>query len=417
MIDWCPFSAKAKDFLKHSDARYNIAYGSVRSSKTVTMTVRWLKYIVQGPPGDLIMLGFSIATLKRNVLNDLFDIVGENNYRWINRQEGELELLGRRIYTLGASNERAESRIRGATFAGAYCDEANLYPESVWMQLQARLSIKGACCFANCNPESPKHWFYTKVIANDEIKDKKVWKFTMDDNLSLSEEYKRSLASAYTGVFKKRFILGEWCVAEGAIYEIYAQAPSTFIWENRPASLGGRTPFKTISIGVDYGASVSRSRFICTGITTDNCVVALDETGMSGIKTPEQIYNHLARFYLECCALYGQVNVIFCDYGALGQIVTLGLRQFFNEHKYKVQISDCLKGKIIDRILLTLRLMGSHRLYLSQKCKSLDEAFMLAVWDEDKVDTRLDNGTSDIDTLDAFEYSFYSYTSILGVGI
>lgn len=220
-ISWVPFSPKALDFLKHSDAKLNILDGSVRSGKTIAMTVRWLEYIVSGPPGDLAMLGKSLGTLKRNVLNDLFDICGKKNARWVDRQQGEMLIFGRRVYAIGASNEEAESRIRGATFAGAYCDEGNLYPESVWMQLQARLSVTGAKCFVNCNPDSPHHWFYVKVIMNEEIKSKKRWRFYMDDNFSLSEEYRTQLKSMYTGVFKKRFIDGEWCVAQGLIYDSF----------------------------------------------------------------------------------------------------------------------------------------------------------------------------------------------------
>ena len=167
------------------------------------------------------MLGKSMGTLKRNVLNDLFDIVGPKHSKWIDRQQGEFQVFGRRIYAIGAANEEAEGKIRGATFAGAYCDEANLYPESVWMQLMARLSIPGAQCFANCNPDSPYHWFYQKVILNETIASKQRWSFLMDDNLSLSEEYKLQLASTYSGVFKRRFIDGEWCVAEGLIYDAF----------------------------------------------------------------------------------------------------------------------------------------------------------------------------------------------------
>ena len=220
-ISWVPFSPKALDFLKNSNAKLNIAHGSVRSSKTVTMTVRWLEYVAMGPQGDLVMLGKSIGTLQRNVLNDLFDIVGPKNYKWINRQQGEFILFGRRIFAMGANNEGAESKIRGATFAGAYCDEANLYPESVWMQLMARLSVAGAMCFANCNPDSPYHWFYLRVLTNKEILGKKAWHFTMEDNHALSEEYKKTLTSMYSGVFKRRFIDGEWCVADGLVYDCF----------------------------------------------------------------------------------------------------------------------------------------------------------------------------------------------------
>ena len=220
-VEWCPFSPKQLDFIRNSDAKLNIADGAVRSGKTIACSVRWIDYCMTGPRGDLIMLGKSMGALKRNVLNDLFDIIGPKNIKWVDRQQGELFMLGRRVYAVGAANEEAESKIRGATFAGAYCDEANLYPESVWMQLQARLSIPGAKCFANCNPDSPYHWFYQKVICAADIASKKRWSFLMDDNLSLSEEYKIQLASQYSGVYKRRFIEGEWCVAEGLIYDAF----------------------------------------------------------------------------------------------------------------------------------------------------------------------------------------------------
>ena len=220
-INWVPFSAKQLDFIRNSDAKLNIADGSVRSGKTIACTVRWIDYVLTGPPGDLCMMGKSMGSLKRNVLNDLFDIVGNKNYKWIDRQQGEFLLFGRRIHAFGAANEEAESKIRGATFAGAYCDEANLFPESVWMQLMARLSVPGAKCFANCNPDSPYHWFYKKVIASDEIASKKRWRFNMDDNNSLSDEYREQLCSLYSGIYKRRFIDGEWCVAEGLIYDAF----------------------------------------------------------------------------------------------------------------------------------------------------------------------------------------------------
>jgi PBSX family phage terminase large subunit len=183
--------------------------------------VKWLDFLATGPQGDLFMIGKTKATLQRNVLNDIRDIVGESNYKWINRQEGELRLFNRRVYCIGGNNEESESKIRGATIAGAYCDEVSLYPEPFFNQLMARMSVDGAQAFANCNPDTPFHWFYRNYIMNPAIINKKVWHFTMDDNLSLTEEYKRSLSQMYTGVFKRRLIDGEWCAAEGAVYDMF----------------------------------------------------------------------------------------------------------------------------------------------------------------------------------------------------
>lgn len=224
MIQFKEFSPKALNFIRTSYARLNIAHGSVRSSKTVNCSVRWLIFLADGPPGDLVMVGKTVATLQRNVLNDLRDMVGEKNFHWVNRQQGELLLYGRRVYCVGANNEDAETKIRGATLAGAYCDEANLYPESFFAQLMARMSVPGACCFCNCNPDSPYHWFYRNYIMNSGIINKKVWHFTMDDNPNLDEEYVISLKQMYSGVFYKRYILGQWVVAEGMIYDMFDEA-------------------------------------------------------------------------------------------------------------------------------------------------------------------------------------------------
>lgn len=261
-IEWKIFSPKALDFLANSNARLNILYGSVRSSKTVNCTVRWLQYIRSGPRGDLAMLGKTMATLQRNVLNDLFDIVGPKNYKWINRQSGELIVLGRRIYCFGANNEDAESKIRGATFAGSLCDEVNLYPQSVFNQLMARMSVPGAQCFCNCNPDSPFHWFYTDYIMNDQITNKKIWKFTLDDNLSLDPEYIMSLKQMYTGVWYERMIDGNWAAAEGLVYDQFDRKKHVVdaVAQIREAVQNGIHPHSIQwLVGCDYGTATVMS--------------------------------------------------------------------------------------------------------------------------------------------------------------
>ena len=259
MVDWRPFSPKALDFIRNSNARLNIAHGAVRSSKTISCTVRWLSFLTSGPPGDVAMLGRTTATLQRNVLNDLFDTVGPQNYKWVNRQQGELRVLGRRVYCFGANNEDAESKIRGATFAGALCDEVNLYPQSVFNQLMARLSVEGAQCFCNCNPDSPYHWFYTDYIINDEITDKKVWKFLMEDNLSLSQSYIESLKQMYRGVWYERMILGNWVAAEGRVYDMFEPSEHMLDAQQYISSLNVNPRSIRWLVGCDYGTSTVMS--------------------------------------------------------------------------------------------------------------------------------------------------------------
>ena len=257
MIEWSPFSKKQLDFISNSTARLNIADGAVRSGKTIACSVRWLTFMATGPQGDLAMLGKTRDTLQRNVLNTIFDIVGESNYHWINKQSGELYLLGRRVWCFGAANEEAESKLRGATFAGALCDEVNLYPENVFKQLLARLSISGAKCFVNCNPESPAHWFYTGYVINEKIRDKKRWRFVMEDNLSLSPSYIADLKSEYSGVWYDRMILGEWVVAEGLIYDMFDK--EKHVVENAIGRANCNPKAITWLVGCDYGTSTVMS--------------------------------------------------------------------------------------------------------------------------------------------------------------
>ena len=85
---------KALDFIYNpiaNDAFINILEGSVRSGKTVAMIPKWINYIMTGPKGLLLMTGVSKDTIYDNVLNDLFDTIGEDNYEY-NRQSGDLTI-------------------------------------------------------------------------------------------------------------------------------------------------------------------------------------------------------------------------------------------------------------------------------------------------------------------------------------
>lgn len=226
MIEWGEFGAKSLSFICrpiHLDARINILEGSVRSSKTVTMIPKWLAYIKEGPQGLLIMTGVSKDTIYDNVLRDLFDTIGEKNYSY-NRQSGDLTIFGRPVKVIGAKDEGSEKYLRGKTLAGAYCDELSLMPPGFFKQLLNRLSVEGSKLYGTTNPDHPNHWLYLDFITNEELIGKgtvDVVHFELDDNPNLSDEYKDFIKSAYSGVYYKRFILGLWVQAEGAIYDMF----------------------------------------------------------------------------------------------------------------------------------------------------------------------------------------------------
>lgn len=372
MIEWSPFSPKAMDFLQNSTARLNILHGSVRSSKTISCSVRWLDYLATGPQGDLAMLGRTTATLQRNVLNDLFDIVGPRNYKWINRQQGELQVFGRRIYCFGASNEDAESKIRGATFAGSLCDEVNLYPQSVFNQLMARMSVRGAQCFCNCNPDSPYHWFYTDYIMNDAIKDKKVWKFLMEDNLSLDPDYIKSLKQMYTGVWYERMILGNWVAAQGRIYDMFE---------------AGRHMIDTLEylerfrvhpnaikwlVGCDYGTSTVMSWGLYAKLP-NGVVLKVKEYYYDAVKRKVQKtdYEFATEFqnWLDGLTPWA----VYCDPSAASWKAELLKRG------YRVLNAN---NDVINGIRHVATCLNTGKYYMDKSCKNTEQEYASYVWDE-----------------------------------
>ena len=219
MFDWQPISATGLRSIEQSTARLNIWDGAVRSSKTICSIIRWIDYVATAPPGQLMMFGKTERTLKRNILDPLRDIVGRKYFQH-NRGMGEAKLFGREVIIVGANDERSEGKIRGWTGAGAYGDELSLIPESFFQMTLSRLSVPGAKLFGTTNPDNPHHWLKKNYLDREGKLNLRRFHFTLDDNISLSQEFVDALKAEYVGLWYKRFILGLWVAAEGAIYDM-----------------------------------------------------------------------------------------------------------------------------------------------------------------------------------------------------
>ena len=245
------FSEKALDFLDNSDAFINILHGSVRSSKTTTANVRWLDFIGSSPHDKFLMTGKTRDTLERNVIEDILSMIDGKIYYDYNKFDGYLDIGDKRIYLVGFNDEGAVDKIRGMTVGGWYADEAATAPESAIKMAINRCSLPGAKIFWTMNPDSPYHFIFKEYITNSELKEKgviKVWHFTLEDNLNLTEEYIEQLKLLYAGsqLQYKRYILGLWVIAEGAIYDQFVESENTFT----------ETPsIHEINICCDYGVS------------------------------------------------------------------------------------------------------------------------------------------------------------------
>jgi PBSX family phage terminase large subunit len=231
-----------------SQARINIWHGSVRSGKTVSSLLRWLIFVAQAPRGRLAIIGKTRETVYRNVIAvltdaDLFGPVARlTKY---NNGAPTATILGREVDVLGANDAKAEPKVRGMTAAGFYVDEASEVPEEFWIQLLARLSVPGAKLFATTNPAGHMHWLRQRFILRAGELNLRSWHSTLDDNPHLDPEYVRSLKSEYTGLWYKRYIQGIWCLAEGAIYDMWD--PAVHVVDILPEIA------RWIGLGIDYG--------------------------------------------------------------------------------------------------------------------------------------------------------------------
>lgn len=232
-----PLVGKQRRSVELATHRLNLWEGAVRSSKTISSLLWWLKYVRTGPAGNLAMIGKTERTLKRNVIDPLTDMLGPKRCK-ANWGDGELQLLGRRIYLAGANNEAAVGKIQGLTLAGAYVDECTLVPESFWAMLLSRLSIDGAQLGGTMNPDNPRHWMMTDYLERSSVwlrhdgtevtgdgLDLARFSFRLRDNPNLSETYVDALSREFVGLWRLRYIEGLWVLAEGAIYDGFDPTP------------------------------------------------------------------------------------------------------------------------------------------------------------------------------------------------
>ena len=408
-------SPKQDEFIKNAHHRYNIKVGARRCGKTYLDNLWTIpKRILErsGKDGLYVILGVSKGTIERNVLQPLRQIYGKGMVGNIN--SGNIaKLFGEEVYCLGAEKVNQVSKIQGTSIKYCYGDEIAKWNQEVFVMVQASLDKPYSMFDGALNPENQNHWLKKDFLDQVEEKglDVYVQHYTIFDNPFLPKEFVDNLCKEYEGtVFYDRLILGLWKNAEGIIYKQFADNPSLFIKDQAVDEYGNKINFMMVTIGIDYGATEGETEFKATGITSMfKQAWTIDEMKLSGLHSPEQMYEKFIEFYKRVVSEYGKVTHCFCDYGALGQVITFGLNKYLQQHAIPIQAQDCIKGRIVDRIELDCHLFGQQRRFILRKCKYLIEAYSQALWDDKKEDERLDDGTTPIDDLDASEYSMFPF--------
>ena len=238
-------SPKQNKSFAEATHRFNIWVGAVRSGKSYASLLRFIQFCINGPKGDFAIIGKSVGAIKRNVLSPLKDLLGESFQYYLGKSEAHF--AARTIHLVGANDERAETKIRGSSLAGAYVDEISIIPQSVFEMLISRLSIPGAKLFGTTNPDSPFHWFKTGFLDRSSQLDLKTWEFYIEDNPSLDPLFVQNLKREYRGLWYERFIEGKWVLAEGAIFDFFDNKIHAL---DMPPGLA-----EYYVVGVDYGTT------------------------------------------------------------------------------------------------------------------------------------------------------------------
>lgn len=239
-----------------------IAEGAIRAGKTIIMGLSFILWSMQKSSDiNYAICGKTVASTRRNIIEPLIEMLKQRKFKVIDRKtEGKLIVIKNNnkntYYIFGGKDEGSASLIQGITLGGVLFDEVALMPRSFVEQAMARCSVNGSKYWFNCNPEGPQHWFYVEHILK--WKERKYIRihFCLEDNPSLSKERIDNYKSLYTGIFYKRFILGEWAFANGIVYDMVTD--ENFYYNSNRKSV---VPIKIIEndikpyYGVDFGTA------------------------------------------------------------------------------------------------------------------------------------------------------------------
>jgi PBSX family phage terminase large subunit len=411
-------SQKQREYRRNAVKVWNVKTGATRSGKTYGDYYLLPKRIMAGHglPGLNVILGNTKGTLTRNIIAPMQEMYGTGFVGDI-RSDNTAVLFGEVCYCLGADNVRHVNRLRGSSIKYCYGDEVTTWNPEVFQMLKSRLDKDYSRFDGTCNPEGPTHWF--KAFLDDHASDIYHQAYTIDDNPfnppGVVERMKRDYAGT---VYYDRYIRGLWVAAEGAVYRAFADSPGQFIvsgdWMKDH-------PITTATIGVDFGGTGSGHAFSCTGIERGlKGLVSLAEWYHSPKKSgrtldPHQIEAEFVDFARMCWKEYG-ASIAYCD--SAEQTMIQGLRNAAMREHLPVRIENARKGPINNRIRFLCRMMAAGRYHVAGGCKHTIEALTTALWDSRHTteDVRMDNGTTNIDSLDALEYSYEPFMETMTYG-
>lgn len=391
-----------------------IAEGAIRAGKTIFMGLSFFLWACSTFEGQCFAVcGKSVSSAERNLMQPLIPLLLNRGFRIIWRKQKKEVVATYRgntntFYIFGGKDEGSQDYIQGLTLAGVLFDEVALMPQSFVEQALGRCSVEGSKQFYNCNPAGPRHWF--KLDKVDKAGERNLVRlhFSLTDNPSLSKEKINNYMTMFTGIFYKRFILGEWAFADGVIYQSIPE--DTFYTDKQEKEV---VPIKILEgdVASFYGVDC--------GTVNPQVYLELYKYFEPGVKTPffyvtkEYCWNSREKFKQKTDEEY-----------------KLDLQKFIGEKKYNFVIVDpsassfittIQKSNIIVRkakndvgqgiaMVNTLFTMG-HIKINKDKCPNLVQELAMYQWDAKKSERGLEEPVKQNDhSCDALRYAIFTTT-------
>ncbi|MBS4880058.1 MAG: PBSX family phage terminase large subunit [Firmicutes bacterium] len=349
-----------------------ICDGAIRSGKSSIMMWAFVKWGMMNFDGQRFAIcGKSVDSCIKNVIQPFLAMsLARETYRlrW-RRIDKVLEVQNGNTTNLfevfGGKDESSFALIQGRTLAGVLLDEVALQPRSFVEQALARCSVSGSRFWFNCNPGPPSHWFYQEWIKQTERHKALHLHFLLEDNPALDPEIVERYKNTYAGVFYRRYILGEWCVADGLVYPMFDKAKHVATEQHS----GG-----VYYISIDYGTLNPTAMGLWQ--LRNGKAVMLKEYYYDGRKQKRQKTDEEYADDLEAFAEGYQIERVIVDPSAASFKETLRRRG-------KFAVMDA-NNAVLDGIRLTGSLLLAGRILFDASCENTFDEFGSYCWDEKK---------------------------------
>ena len=419
---------QAEYLIKTQQSWFNVAEGGKRGGKNVLNALAFCIALENHPNKLHLVSAVSIANAKLNILDcDGYGVMNYFKGRCRSGKYNNKECLyiktatGEKVLLIsGGAKDGDEKYIKGNTYGMAYVTEANECHQKFLKEVFDRtISSDDRKVFHDLNPKSPSHWYYTEILKFHEDMQKKdssygynYQHFNILNNLSITNEKLKKILSTYdrTSIWFKRDILGERIASTGILFGNIANNVMRYLTSTRKGGF--------ITTGVDFGKNGSNHAFCSQEISRSYSYITVLQSDESDCKIANDLYpednglgSRLTQLKVDfikhiksVIKSYGMIDCVYYDNAEpeLGDFLVSCLR----EEGLHIPVKASIKIEIKDRIYLFGMLLMQDRVkFISNRTEQIVKGLQEAIQDEEADDDRwLDDGTSDIDILDAFNY-------------